>query len=226
MTERIPSRRTLLATVVGLLVLGSALGTGLIVLRIEWTGEPGFLPLVWNLFLAWLPLLLALVLVGLHRARAHGVALVAVGLPWLLLLPNAPYIVTDLVHLAERPGVPVWFDAVLISCNAAVGLGLGLLSLYLVHRVVAARRGAVAGWVVALGCLPLAVVGVWLGRVHRFNSWDVVHPGRLVETVIVRLGDPLGDPRLVVVGIAGTLGLAVAYAAVVALAAASRVQAR
>lgn len=189
----------------------SALAVALVALRIIRTHELTFVFLGWNLFLAWLPLVLALVMAGLQQGRGRVVFQWVYGIPWLLLLPNAPYLVTDLVHLRPRPGVPLWFDAVLLMTFAVLGVWLGCAALVLVQRVVTVRRGPVAGWVLALAVLPLSVVGVYLGRVHRFNSWDVLAPGSLVDVVLTRLGDPFGNPRLVVLGLGGTLALLVAY---------------
>jgi len=78
--------------------------------------------LVWNLFLAWIPLVLALVVYdGARRGWPAG-TLAAVGLGWLLFLPNAPYIVTDLKWLGHYDSGTHWFDPMLIGAAAAIGL--------------------------------------------------------------------------------------------------------
>jgi uncharacterized membrane protein len=92
------------------------------------------------------------------------------GAAWLLFLPNAPYNLTDFVHLGRADGAPLWFDAALIAAFAGTGLALGLASLLIVHQVVEARAGRIVGWAVALGSLVLSAVGVYLGRYPRFNS--------------------------------------------------------
>lgn len=66
--------------------------------------------LLWNLFLAWLPLLFAALAVVTAR-RSLLLALLP-GLAWLMFLPNAPYMVTDLMHLSYDGRVPVLFDEV------------------------------------------------------------------------------------------------------------------
>lgn len=203
---------TWLAGLTALLVAGSLLAAGLQNVRAERTGAPVFAFLFWNLFLAWVPYLLALALVGLDRVGAPGWVLAAPGIVWLLFLPNAPYILTDFIHLGAIPGASLWFDALLIGAFAATGLLLGLASLYLVHHVVAARLGPTAGWVLALGALALSSIGIYLGRFPRFNSWDVVtNPGGLVDVIVYRLGDPFGNPFLLAFAGVTTAGLVGSY---------------
>ncbi|UTT65878.1 DUF1361 domain-containing protein [Janibacter sp. CX7] len=197
-----------------LLLAGTAVAAGLQNVRADRAGAPVFAFLFWNLFLAWVPYLVALALVGLDRLRAPGWLLAGVGVVWLLFLPNAPYILTDFIHVGAIPGAPQWFDVLLIGSFAATGLLLGLASLLLVHHVVARRLGAVAGWVLAVGSLALSSIGVYLGRFPRFNSWDVLtNPHGLVEVVGYRLADPLGNPFLVQFALAMTAGLLVSYLA-------------
>ena len=71
--------------------------------RVLWTSNWSHLVLVWNLFLAWVPLGFAL---AAHRAaakRTHGRGqLLAFSAAWLLFFPHAPYLFTDLVHVTWR----------------------------------------------------------------------------------------------------------------------------
>lgn len=203
---------TWLAALTALLVAGSLLAAGLQNVRAERTGAPVFAFLFWNLFLAWVPYLLAVALVGLDRVRAPGWLLAVPGIVWLLFLPNAPYILTDFIHLGEIPGAPLWFDALLIGTFAATGLMLGLASLYLVHSVVAARLGQAAGWTFAIGSLLLSSIGVYLGRFPRFNSWDVLaNPDGLVQVALHWLSDPLAHPFLLTFAGVTTAGLVGSY---------------
>lgn len=192
-------------------VAGTLVAAALQYVRTDQTGAV-FTFLFWNLFLAWIPFLLALAMTGLDRLRAPGWLLAPVGVVWLLFLPNAPYIITDFIHLDWMHGAPLWFDALLIGSFAGTGLLLGLASLLLVHRIVAARMGTAAGWALAIGSLALTSLGVYLGRFPRFNSWDVVtNPQGLVDVVLGRLLDPFGNPFLLHFAAAMTGGLVAAY---------------
>jgi uncharacterized membrane protein len=163
-----------LAGLTVVLSVSSLAAIGLLAVRLDRVGQPAFGFLLWNLFLAWVPFLLALGMATVHDRGGPRPLLWVPGAAWLLLLPNAPYILTDFVHLGRADGAPLWFDAALIAAFAGTGLTLGLASLLIVHQVVEARAGRIAGWAVALGSLVLSAVGVYLGRYPRFNSWDVL----------------------------------------------------
>ena len=199
-----PRRRTLLwlAGLALALVVMSVAAVGLLAVRMDRVGEPAFVFLTWNLLLAWIPFVLSLGVAAVHGRGGPRALLWVLGAGWLLFLPNAPYILTDFIHLGRVGGVPLWFDAALIGTFAAAGLALGLASLLVVHHVVEARRGTLVGWAVAVSSLVLSALGVYLGRFPRFNSWDVVtDPHSLIAVVLLRLADPLGNPFLLRFGV-------------------------
>ncbi len=175
------------------LALLSLFSVALIVVRYVYSSEPLFGGLIWNLFLAWIPFGLSILIYDRHRAGARPVALLPLAGLWLLFLPNAPYILTDFKHLVPSPVVPLWVDVVVIAAPAWTGLLLGFLSLYLVQSVVRDLAGARVAWVAAIGVLGLASFGIYLGRVLRWNSWDVLADPRLVFD----LNGVLADPRAI-----------------------------
>jgi uncharacterized membrane protein len=180
----------------------------LLVVRKHEFGAAGHAYLVWNLTLAWIPLLLAVLLLASYARRRSALELIAIGAAWLLFLPNAPYLLTDFIHLGQAHRL---YDTILIASFAFTGLALGFASLLLVQLVVTRAAGALVGWVTALGALFFASVGIYLGRVLRFNSWDAVQrPHRLWDVAFSRLTDPLGNPQLIgfVIALCGFLTLA------------------
>jgi uncharacterized membrane protein len=180
--------------VVVVLAAASILCVAMAIARAFYSRGGAYIFLGWNLVLAWVPLALSLALTrGRPAARLKRWTLAAL---WLVFFPNAPYIVTDLMHLRPRSPVPLWFDAVMVFNFALTGLCLAFLSLFLVHRVVERRRGPVVGWLFVAIVSALSGFGVYLGRFERWNSWDLVtHPGRLLASIAGRLLDPLSHPR-------------------------------
>ncbi len=153
-----------------LLVAGSALGVGLVGVRFFASGRFVYFNLVWNLILAWVPVGFALLA---WRLKASRSALLICGFLWLLFFPNCGYLLTDLVHLRERPPVPFWFDLVLIQSFISLGLLLGFVSLYKMQDLVANFYGRKVSWLFVLLVIGLTGFGIYLGRIQRWNSWDL-----------------------------------------------------
>ncbi len=205
--------------VLGALALASLFCCALVAARIAYTGIPNFIYLVWNLFLAWVPFVLALAVYDRHRRGAPVPLQVALSALWLLFFPNAPYIVTDFVHLSHDPVAPFWFDAMAICSFAWTGLCLGFASLYLMQVVVRNAIGALASWLVVGGALVLGSVGIYVGRFLRLNSWDVLFDPHLFASLVrFRLADPLGNPKLLGVTLLFTAFLGLAYLVLYSLA--------
>jgi uncharacterized membrane protein len=164
------------------LLAASGLCVAMVEIRTSETGDPYYRFLVWNLILAWVPLGLAAAAYARARRRLDLVVS-ALLVPWLLFFPNAPYLLTDFIHLGEGPA-PLWYDALMLSAFAWTGLLLGFASLFLVQMIVRSAFGHVAGWLAVVGALGLASVGVYVGRFLRFNSWDaLLHPLRVAEVI-------------------------------------------
>jgi uncharacterized membrane protein len=178
-------------------LLGSVAAEGLLAWRLDWSQRASYLYLTWNLALAWAPYLLALG-ARLRMERGGGWGLLPLGAAWLVTFPNAPYLLTDFIHLRARHGVPLWFDAALLALFAATGWLLGLLSLEVWKQWLEARLGRVGAWAGVGLVSALSGYGIYLGRVERWNSWDVLaEPGALLEAVGSHLRAPGEHPELV-----------------------------
>ena len=208
-TRRSPNERLVVLAGLG---VASALCLGLELVREHRYGAYDFRFLIWNLILAWIPLLLALLVYDRYRRGRSLLVLAPALVLWLLFLPNAPYIVTDFVHLSAGSPAPLWLDGVEVSAFAWTGMLLGFVSLYLVHAVARHRLGAVPSWVGVLCVLALVSVGVYLGRVKRWNSWDLLtQPGARLAQLHAHLGDPASLTRAVGISLALTCLLVAAY---------------
>jgi uncharacterized membrane protein len=177
------------------LLIASGTSVALVLARIVWTGNVRYSFLIWNLFLAWLPMIFAL-LAGetYQRASARNWRFLGLAGAWLLFFPNAPYIFTDLIHLTTHFYGHFWVDLSLILLCALTGLVLGFVSLYLMQSVVTHVLGRAASWLFIGAIAALSGFGIYLGRFLRFNSWDVVlKPRQLYHGIGNWVADPFAS---------------------------------
>ncbi|CCG99901.1 protein of unknown function DUF1361 [Fibrella aestuarina BUZ 2] len=180
-----------------------------------------FVCLTWNLFLAWFPLGIMLIHRDLFESGflkrgtlAKRVTLVFLAF-WLLFMPNAPYIITDLFHLRQVGGELVYFDTLMMFLGALTGLLAGLYSTLLAHRALLGITDRLPlqpllVWGAMLGCQALAGFGIYLGRFIRWNSWDLAtNPMLLTRSLWASLHDSLAQKVSLTYG----LGLMVIYVA-------------
>jgi uncharacterized membrane protein len=169
----------------GTLLVWLSLGAGIALISqmaVTQSGRLGFLP--WNLMLAWVPYGISRGIRVLERRTQPGAGvLVLPTCAWLLFFPNAPYIVTDLVHLADAPPGRFGIELAMIVLFAAIAMALAVRSLDTMHAIVRRRLGVPAGWTFATVVVLLTGLGVWMGRVLRWNTWDFARdPLGLVAT--------------------------------------------
>lgn len=146
----------------------------------------------WNLILAVIPAALAVVLFPRTRPRTRGwwagvVAFVA-------LLPNAPYVVTDLIHLhpdfERNPSLGLLVTGLLplYATFIAIGYVAYVVAIDRVVLEVQAIRPRTPRWIVELPIHLACSVGIVLGRVARLNSWDTItRPTSTVEQAFATL---------------------------------------
>ena len=142
----------------------------LVGLRFWITFELYYFFLIWNLFLALVPLVLAYIL---NRQKAHiSISILLIGL-WILFLPNSFYVITDLIHLKNSNFL--LYDTVLITYFAVVCGQAGFLSM---KEVTTYFRNKVPGldpWILNIFLLFLSAFGIFLGRFLRYNSWNILN---------------------------------------------------
>lgn len=181
-----PISRRRIQHILGTLLLGTGLCGSLVAVRFLYTHHLRYDWLVGNLALAWIPLVLSFALRKLMARPGRAGWKILTGTLWFFFFPNAFYIVTDLIHYNRfgQDGVPKWFDILMTEAYAFGGVFLGCLSLYLLHLMVRARFGWRTGWGFAGGMLGLGALGVYLGRVERLNSWDMItRPAKFVKSI-------------------------------------------
>jgi uncharacterized membrane protein len=170
--------------------------------------------LAWNLFLAAIPAVAAWFFARAMGKGASTIEKVGWFVIWIVFLPNAPYIITDFVHLTTRPGIPFWYDtALLVSC-AGTGLLLGYTSIADVQAVIARRFSPFVGWMLVIAAVLLSGFGIYLGRFLRWNSWDTLtSPRQLSLAIADRVMNPLSNPQTFGVTVVYGVGLFLGYVA-------------
>ena len=181
---------------------------------------------LWNLFLAVIPVVLAFALARGARGdmRETGQIRWAVRLPlafvWLVFLPNSCYLLTEWRHYLDTLTKSPLFaqahasrdgrlDFFLVTAFYLLYSGAGLLAFFLavwpLDRLTRRRLGRF-GLVARPLVFPLCALGVYLGLMRgRFNSWDLVKPRRL-EGLLDTATQVLHRPLL--------LGLILAFGAI------------
>jgi len=177
------------------MLAASMLFIGLLIsFRILYTDNLKYISMIWNIFLAWIPFVLAGFLQQ-YRLKEKWKQLVIFG-TWLLFFPNALYIVTDLIHLQDENTMPWWFDAVLLFASSFIGIVMAFVSLrkaelYLSSYFKPAVVSILMGIVLFMGSF-----GVYLGRFERWNSWDVVNdPIALGVGIASKIINPVDNYR-------------------------------
>jgi uncharacterized membrane protein len=161
--------------IVGALLLSTLLCMLFYAYRLSQLREIAFSYLPWNLFLAWIPLLLIVLLLRTLRRHAWSDWLpLLLTLLWLLFLPNSFYLVSDYIHLRDIPATDILYDSVMFTMFVFTGLLVGFCSLYLLHLELLKRLPVrTAAWWVG-GILLACSAAIYIGRDLRWNSWDVL----------------------------------------------------
>jgi uncharacterized membrane protein len=156
--------------------------------RVLYSGSFLFLFIPWNLFLAWLPFFFSNLLLK-EKSKPRQFVWFCL---WLLFLPNAPYLITDLVHLEQRLPVPFYFDLVLLFSAAWNGLLLGLLSVKNIEERLRQYFSLIKVKAILAGVFILSGFGIYLGRYDRYNSWHILtQPFDLFYDITLYILQPL-----------------------------------
>ncbi len=181
---------------IGVFVLLSAASLvciSLVAARMAYSYSDRYGSLIWNLFLAWIPFVLAyLAYVFSWRRTLVFLVIPTFAFLWLIFFPNAPYILTDLQHLSQgSSNVPLWYDVILLIWFSWTGMLLGIVSLNLMQEIIKRQISRWAGWVFVFVVAALSGVGLYVGRFIRLNSWDVLrNPLEIASNVSEWLLDP------------------------------------
>ncbi|MCO7176221.1 DUF1361 domain-containing protein [Sporolactobacillus kofuensis] len=154
------------------------------------------LMILWNLFLAALPLLFARLFVIYSEQRVWHKCLFCSFL-WLLFFPNAPYLLTDVIHLqgisfysiSEDHAVIYssnlldWMSLVHLGVGIFIGTWSGMLSLMILHQWMIRRLHRFLVNTLLFIVYIVSGFAIYLGRFLRLNSWDLFQPFAFFEKI-------------------------------------------
>lgn len=174
-----------------LLALLTILAVLLSLLRVVIFESTYLLFLLWNGFLAWLPLLFAVWLVRLCKLSAPVYGQLFIAVLWLLLLPNSFYVITDFIHVTPGDNFEALYDILLIFIYSLLGVVLGIISLKLVQGL-AYKNNKKLALCLPFIVMPLIGFAIYVGRYWRWNSWDIIiRPQELIRDFSSILTDDL-----------------------------------
>jgi uncharacterized membrane protein len=142
-------------------------------IRIYIQNSTSYLFLAWNLLLATIPLLISVYLKR-HNSNLSKLKLIPFFAVWLLFLPNCPYIMTDFVHFFKSNSKTMWLDLLLLFSFAFSGLLFGLISINQILEIIHQKWSRKISNTLLFGICFSCGFGIYLGRVLRFNSWDII----------------------------------------------------
>ena len=169
---------------------------GLVAARVAYADSTRNVGLIWNLFLAWIPFMLAYIAHAISWKRTWlYLVILVIAFIWFLFFPNAPYMLTDLQDLSRANGrdAPLWYDVIIVGWCSWTGMLLGVISLYLMQDIIFRTFGRWAGWIFVFVISAISSFGMYIGRFVRLNSWDILQNPS--ETAIEILGIVI-DPSL------------------------------
>jgi uncharacterized membrane protein len=173
------------------LISSVLLSITLVVWRVILSKNSQYVYLIWNLFLAYLPLFFMQLYLSLRSKNTRALRVVLITL-WLIFLPNSFYTLTDFVHLTPNTHVSLLFDIVLLASFVFNGFTFGLISVFIFHeRLLKKLKNEFWTNYMVAGVFFLCSFAIYLGRYLRWNSWDVItNPADVIFDISSRITNP------------------------------------
>lgn len=162
----IPEKRAIIV-----LVIVSLINITMLFVRNAIENDPSYNFLLWNLFLGFLPLFFAYIVLLFNKGLSPFL-LIAGSFLWLLFYPNAPYMMSDLIHV-QAQSVTVIYDTLIIFSISTLALFYGFYSIKFIYTVWKDHYSPNSALTLVLVSIFLSSLGIYLGRILRLNSWDL-----------------------------------------------------
>jgi uncharacterized membrane protein len=166
------------------LIFSTLIAILLLLLRIKITHSSHLLFLIWNLFLAIIPYSISSFIKIDFAITINNIKNLFYICFWLLFIPNTYYLITDFIHLYHENNFQFIYDFILLSSFTIVGFYFGMLSIYEIYCQFEFFYSKKIAFVFNLLICYLCAFGIYLGRMLRFNSWDIISkPFTLFTTI-------------------------------------------
>ncbi len=171
------------------LVISSLVGIGFLIYCVMISHTTAYNFLLWNLFLAWIPLIISIRLVYVLRYKLWSSwEALALSFLWIIFLPNSFYMITDFIHLQTVPTSSIIYYAVAFTSIIYSAVLIGFISLYMIHIEFLKRFSSRKVWIIIALILVSTSMAIYIGRDLRWDSWAVLtNPGGLIFDITNRL---------------------------------------
>ncbi len=167
------------------LIISSLIAITMLLLRVKLTHSIYLLFLLWNLFLAAIPYSLSTIIKTDFRLRRSNLKNLGIIIIWLLFIPNTFYLITDFVHLNPSNLYRYIFDFALLSSFTIAGFYFGILSIHTIYKQIQFFYSNTISKIFLISISYLCAFGIYIGRVLRFNSWDIIsNPFSLIKSIL------------------------------------------
>lgn len=151
----------------------------------------------WNIFLAVIPVLLILYLAELYKKNKfkklkQKIYAYFLFFIWLIFLPNAAYIITDVRHISGYCPVNHYLKVcpqnawmiIFFFMYALIGWLINAYLLLKIESLIAKIYSKKISKIFIYLLIPILSLGLMLGLVDRWNSWEIfVHPFMILKSV-------------------------------------------
>ena len=141
--------------------------------------------LIYNLFLAFIPLIISTYIRYYSSKKNTKLSNLICGIIWLIFFPNAPYILTDGLHVIGPSSAYVVIDVAIWIYILLIAFWIALLSLDDIETILMKQvKNRLFVHVLVALIILISAYGIYLGRDLRLNSWDIIlRPYSLIEFI-------------------------------------------
>lgn len=150
--------------------------------------------MVWNLFLAIIPLLISILVLIFSKQNKKRLMIIS-GTVWLLFFPNAPYMITGFIHLSTirfytsgEFEIISWIRLIHFGLGALLGIMIGMVSLYNIHQTILKYQSKIKTVLLMSLIILSSGYAIYVGRLLRLNTWDILHPQMLTQELVGNFG--------------------------------------